>query len=160
LDALRAGFDLRESWTAVVRHAPVPLRPEVATLARDLEVTSDPTRPLRSLRQRLADPTTDRVVEALLLASDSGQPGLLLRLLAADLRPDAAAASRRSTTRVSTRAVLAVAAAVPWVCCEFFGEARVPWPDSGTVMGLSLTLFGLALADRVIEGGLSARMWR
>jgi len=87
-------MDLREACSSVVRLAPAALRADVAILARDLEFTSDPAGAMIALRRRLADPTTDRVVEAMLLGLETGQTERLLRLLADELRADEAVAGR------------------------------------------------------------------
>jgi len=89
--AVRAGMSLPDAVAALADRGPAPLRPSFARFAADHRVTGSFGTCLDRLKDDLADPVGDRVVEALRLARDVGgtELGRLLRTLSAVLREDA-----------------------------------------------------------------------
>jgi len=152
--ALQAGLQLREVWGDVVRHAPPALRREIAVLARDIDATGDIARALRSLRRRLGDPTTARVVEALLLGLDTGQAEQLARLLAGELRPDASAGARAAQAHVWFRVLLGAVALGPWVVSALpsGNVVTAARPATWTVVGLAVSAAVTVMGGRAVPG--------
>jgi tight adherence protein B len=115
--AVRAGLSLPEALGQVGDRGPEALRPAFRAFADEYRVSGRFGTALDGLKDRLADPVGDRVVEALRLARDVGghDLGRLLRTLAVflrdDLRTRGEIVSRQSWTVNAAR--LAVAA--PWV---------------------------------------------
>ncbi len=115
--AVRAGLSLPEALGQVGERGPEALRPAFRAFADEYRVSGTFGTALDGLKDRLADPVGDRVVEALRLARDVGghDLGRLLRTLAVflrdDLRTRGEIVSRQSWTVNAAR--LAVAA--PWV---------------------------------------------
>lgn len=115
--AVRAGLSLPEALIALGHRGPEPLREPFTGFATDYQVTGRFGESLDRLKDRLADPVGDRVVEGLRIAREvgGGELGSLLRNLSGYLRDDARTRSelesRQSWAVVGAR--LAVAA--PWL---------------------------------------------
>lgn len=116
-DVMAAAAGLEQAIVVTARHAPPPLRADVAWLAASLEAGTTMRTSLRRFAQRLDDPAGDLVVAALILAAEGSprQLGDLLGRLAATtretvkmrLRVEAGRArSRSSVTVVTTITVL------------------------------------------------------
>lgn len=114
--AVRAGLSLSEALMQLGERGPAPLRDPFAKFALDYQASGRFNDSLDLLKQRLADPVGDRVVEALRVARDvgGGDLGIMLRTLSTflrdDLRTRGELESRQSWTVNGAR--LAVAA--PW----------------------------------------------
>ncbi|MGH9014014.1 MAG: type II secretion system F family protein [Acidimicrobiia bacterium] len=108
-DTLAGAAGLEETIVATAAVAPAPIRPEVARLARRLEV--DQLVPsLRELADDLRDPTGDLVVSALMLAAErqARDLGGLLGSLAASARQRAAMQLRVEAGRARTRSAVQI----------------------------------------------------
>jgi tight adherence protein B len=115
--AVRAGMSLPESLAQLGSRGPEVLRPAFASFAVDYQVTGRFAESLDALKQRLADPVGDRVVEGLRVAREvgGGDLGKLLRSLSVYLREDA-----RTRSELESRQAWAVngarlAVAAPWL---------------------------------------------
>lgn len=114
--AVRAGMSLAEAIGGLSERGPEPLRPAFSTFAREYQASGRFTECLDRLKERLADPVGDRVVEGLRVARDvgGGDLGRLLRNLSGHLRDDA-----RTRSELEARQSWAVngarlAVAAPW----------------------------------------------
>ena len=115
--AVRAGMSLPEALAQLAVRGPEPLRPAFAGFAVDYQVTGRFGDSLDGLKERLADPVGDRVVEGLRVAREvgGGELGRLLRSLSVYLRDDA-----RTRSELESRQAWAVngarlAVAAPWL---------------------------------------------
>ena len=115
--AVRAGMSLPEALSQLAVRGPEPLRPAFAAFAVDYQVTGRFGDSLDRLKERLADPVGDRVVEGLRIAREvgGGELGRLLRSLSGYLRDDA-----RTRSELESRQAWAVngarlAVAAPWL---------------------------------------------
>ena len=115
--AVRAGLSLPEALSALAVRGPEPLRPAFDAFALDFQVTGRFGESLDRLKDRLADPVGDRVVEGLRIAREvgGGELGRLLRNLSGYLRDEA-----RTRSELEARQAWAVngarlAVAAPWV---------------------------------------------
>lgn len=115
--AIRAGLSLPEALSQLAFRGPAPLRRPFVLFAEDYRAGGRFHECLDRLKERLADPTGDRIVESLRIARDVGGSdlGRLLRTLSTFLRDDARARSELETRQgwVVNAARLAVAA--PWI---------------------------------------------
>ncbi len=115
--AVRAGLSLPDALIQLGERGPAGLRDPFVLFARDYQSSGRFHQSLDLLKERLADPTGDRVVEALRIARDvgGGDLGRVLRSLSVylreDLRTRGEVEARQSWTVTGAR--LAVAA--PWV---------------------------------------------
>jgi tight adherence protein B len=115
--AVRAGLSLPEAVIQLGERGPEALRDDFVQFGRDYQATGRFHESLDLLKERLADPVGDRVVEALRIAREvgGGDLGRVLRSLSGflrdDLRTRGELESRQSWTVNGAR--LAVAA--PWL---------------------------------------------
>lgn len=114
---VRAGLSLPDAVAGLAIRGPEPLRPAFADFASDYQVTGRFADCLDRLKDRLADPVGDRVIEGLRIAREvgGGELGRLLRNLSGYLRDDA-----RTRSELESRQAWAVngarlAVAAPWV---------------------------------------------
>lgn len=115
--AVRAGLSLPEALTQLGVRGPVVLRGPFLRFGEDYRATGRFNECLDRLKDRLADPTGDRICESLRIAREVGGSdlGRLLRTLSAFLRDDARTRAELETRQgwVVNAARLAVAA--PWL---------------------------------------------
>ena len=137
--AVRAGMSLPEALSGLAIRGPEPLRPAFAGFALDYQVTGRFGDSLDRLKERLADPVGDRVVEGLRVAREvgGGDLGRLLRSLSGFLRDDARTRSELESRQTWTVNGARLAVAAPWlvlllICFqrEVIRPLRVDWPES------------------------------
>lgn len=147
--AVRAGLSLPEALSQLGERGPVPLRPAFAAFGQDYLASGRFGVCLDLLKERLADPVGDRVVEALRIARDvgGGDLGRVLRALSGFLRDDARTRSELEARQAWVVNGARLAAASPWVVLlvlsfqpEVIGRYRSP------VGALVLAIGGLACA--------------
>lgn len=115
--AVRAGLSLPDALAGLATRGPEPLREAFDAFALDYQVTGRFGDSLDRLKERLADPVGDRVVEGLRIAREvgGGELGRLLRNLSGYLRDDL-----RTRSELESRQAWAVngarmAVAAPWI---------------------------------------------
>ncbi|HEY1133204.1 MAG TPA: type II secretion system F family protein [Nocardioides sp.] len=115
--AVRAGLSLPDALVALGERGPEPLRPAFAAFALDYQVTGRFADCLDRLKERLADPVGDRVVEGLRIAREvgGGELGRLLRNLSGYLRDDARLRSEMASRQAWTVNGARLAVAAPWL---------------------------------------------
>lgn len=114
--AVRAGLSLPEALTQLGERGPTPLRPSFASFGRDYLATGRFSDCLDRLRELLADPVGDRVVEALRIAREvgGGDLGRMLRSLSRFLRDDARTRAELEARQSWVVNGARLAAASPW----------------------------------------------
>ena len=143
VSAVRAGMSLPEALAQLSHRGPEPLREAFAAFAVDYQVTGRFGDCLDRLKDRLADPVGDRVVEGLRVAREvgGGELGRLLRSLSVYLREDA-----RTRSELESRQAWAVngarlAVAAPWLVLlmlSFQREVIARYSSPGGVVVLAL----------------------
>ena len=115
--AVRAGMSLPDAVAALAVRGPEPLRPAFEAFALDYQVSGRFGDCLDRLKDRLADPVGDRVVEGLRVAREvgGGQLGRLLRNLSAYLRDDLRTRSELEARQSWAVNGARIAVAAPWV---------------------------------------------
>ncbi|WP_122816691.1 type II secretion system F family protein [Nocardioides pantholopis] len=115
--AVRAGMSLPDALSALGTRGPEPLRPAFAAFALDHQVTGRFGESLDRLKDRLADPVGDRVVEGLRVAREvgGGDLGRLLRNLSGYLREEARTRSELESRQSWTVNGARLAVAAPWL---------------------------------------------
>ncbi|WP_374456223.1 type II secretion system F family protein [Nocardioides sp.] len=115
--AVRAGMSLPDAVSALGTTGPEALRGDFARFALDYQVTGRFGECLDRLKDRLADPVGDRVVEGLRLAREvgGGDLGRLLRNLSGFLRDDARTRSELESRQAWTVNGARLAVAAPWI---------------------------------------------
>ena len=115
--AVRAGLSLPDALAALGVRGPEPLRPAFGSFALDYQVTGRFGDCLDRLKDELADPVGDRVVEGLRIAREvgGGELGRLLRNLSGYLRDDARTRSEMEARQAWTVNGARLAVAAPWL---------------------------------------------
>jgi len=151
---VRAGLSLPEAVSDLGIHGPEPLRPAFNAFAAHLRTDSNFATALDRLKDNLADPVADRVIESLRIARDVGGTdlGRLLRTLSMALRDEgrlrAEVTSRQSWTVNAAR--LAVVA--PWLTLALLALRPSSLAAYGTPTG------GLVLAGAGVTCWVAYRM--
>jgi tight adherence protein B len=141
--AVRAGMSLPEALIALGNRGPAPLRGSFLAFAGDYQVTGRFGDSLDRLKERLADPVGDRVVEGLRIARDvgGGDLGRLLRALAQHLREDARTRAELESRQSWTVNGARLAVAAPWLvllmlCFQRPVISRYASPAGVAVLGI------------------------
>ena len=115
--AVRAGMSLPDALAALAVRGPEPLRQAFDGFALDYQVTGRFGECLDRLKDELADPVGDRVVEGLRIAREvgGGELGRLLRNLSGYLRDDARTRSEMESRQAWTVNGARLAVAAPWL---------------------------------------------
>ncbi|GAB78373.1 tight adherence protein B [Austwickia chelonae] len=115
--AVRAGLSLPEALAQVGARGPAELRPAFTAFADDYRATGRFNCCLDELKERLADPVGDRLIESLRIARDVGGSdlGRLLRTLSGFLRDDARTRAELETRQGWTVNAARLAVIAPWV---------------------------------------------
>lgn len=115
--AVRAGLALPEALIQLAERGPETLRPQFAAFAHDYRATGLFSESLDQLKERLADPVGDRLIEALRLAREVGGSdlGRVLRALSMFLREDAHSRAELEARQSWTVNAARLAMAAPWV---------------------------------------------
>ncbi|ANH38669.1 Bacterial type II secretion system protein F domain protein [Nocardioides dokdonensis FR1436] len=115
--AVRAGMSLPDALAALGGRGPEPLRAAFVAFALDYQVSGRFGESLDRLKDRLADPVGDRVVEGLRVAREvgGGELGRLLRNLSGYLREDSRTRSELESRQAWTVNGARLAVAAPWV---------------------------------------------
>lgn len=119
--AVRAGMSLPDALAALSQTGPEPLRPAFAQFALDHQVSGRFSDSLDRLKDRLADPVGDRMVEGLRVAREvgGGDLGRLLRNLSHYLRDDARTRAELHARQAWTVSGARLAVAAPWLVLLF-----------------------------------------
>lgn len=115
--AVRAGMALPEALAQLGHRGPAELRPAFVAFGEDYRSTGRFAPSLDALKERLADPVADRLIEALRMAREVGGSDLggLLRTLSAFLREDARTRAELETRQTWTVNAARLSVAAPWV---------------------------------------------
>lgn len=114
---VRAGLSLAEALAQLGERGPEQLRPAFAAFAEDYRASGRFGDCLDRLKDRMADPVADRIVEALRLTREVGGTdlGTLLRTLSGFLRADARTRGELEARQSWTVNAARLAVAAPWV---------------------------------------------
>ncbi len=115
--AVRAGMSLPDAVAALAERGPAPLRPAFDAFALDYQVSGRFGDCLDRLKDRLADPVGDRVVEGLRIAREvgGGELGRLLRNLSGYLRDDLRIRGELEARQAWAVNGARLAVAAPWI---------------------------------------------
>lgn len=156
--AVRAGMALPEALSQLAVRGPEELRPAFAAFAQDYRTTGRFQDCLDQLKERLADPVADRLVESLRIAREVGGSdlGRVLRTLSTFLREDARTRAELETRQGWTVNAARLAAAAPWVVLAMMSvqpdSLRAYSTAAGTAVlgtGAAVTLVAYRLMVRI-----------
>ncbi|WES65100.1 type II secretion system F family protein [Microbacter sp. GSS18] len=117
IGSVRAGMSLPDAVAALADSAPDSLRPAFRAFRSDLAASGHFDSAVRMLKQRLADPTADRIIETLRMARQVGGTELttVLRALSDSVRADAVLRGDVESRQSWTRAAAVLGVSAPWV---------------------------------------------
>lgn len=157
VSAVRSGVALPESVVMLASTGPPPMRSAFADFEQNYRRSGSFAESLDRLKERLADPVADRIIETLRMSREVGGSELttVLRNLASYLRQDAAIRSEVEARQswVINAARLGVAA--PWVVLVLLATRPEAAAAYNSAEGITLIVVGLALsivAYRVMRG--------
>lgn len=153
--AVRAGLSLPEALAQLSVRGPVELRADFARFAEDYRATGNFQQCLDRLKQELADPFADRLVEALRIAREVGGTdlGRLLRTLSSFLREDARTRAELETRQGWTVNGARLAVAAPWIVLALLAtrpQAVAAYDRPAGVLVLGIGAVSSVLAYRVM----------
>jgi tight adherence protein B len=153
--AVRAGMSLPDALAALGTRGPEPLREAFDEFALDYQVTGRFGESLDRLKDRLADPVGDRVIEGLRIAREvgGGELGRLLRNLSGYLRDEARTRSEMESRQAWTVNGARLAVASPWIVLLFMSfqsEVIHRYASPGGVLVLAIGAVVCVLAYQMM----------
>jgi tight adherence protein B len=141
---VRAGLSLPEALGALAVRGPEVLRPSFARFAADHRSSGRFGESLDRLKDDLADPVGDRIVETLRVAREVGGSdlGRVLRTLAAFLREDARARAEIETRMGWVVSAARLAVAAPWVVLLLLATQQQTLSAYDSPVGTAILLGG------------------
>ncbi|GAA1885913.1 type II secretion system F family protein [Lapillicoccus jejuensis] len=141
---VRAGLALPEALAQLSVRGPEELRPAFAAFAQDYRTTGRFQECLDALKDRLADPVGDRLVESLRIAREVGGSdlGRLLRTLSGFLREDARTRAELETRQGWTVNAARLAVAAPWIVLAMLSLQRTSLQAYSRPGGVVVLLVG------------------
>lgn len=154
--AVRAGMALPESLAQLGVRGPEELRPAFAEFAHDYRATGQFNDALDRLKDSLADPVSDRLVESLRIARAVGGTdlGRLLRTLSSFLRDDARTRAELEARQSWTVNAARLALCAPWIVLALMatrGESLQAYQSSTGVVVLAIGAAVSLIAYRVMR---------
>jgi tight adherence protein B len=142
--AVRAGMSLQEALGALGSRGPDVLRPPFARFAADYRSSGRFGPALDRLKDDLADPVGDRIVETLRVAREVGGTdlGRVLRTLPTFLREDARARSELETRQGWVVQAARLAVAAPWVVLLLLATQSTTLDAYDTPLGTAILAGG------------------
>ena len=146
--SVRAGMSLPDAVASLAESAPAPLRPPFAAFARDIAASGHFDSSAVRLKQALADPVGDRIVETLRMARQVGGTELtpVLRALAASVRADAALRAEVESRQSWIRGAAALGVAAPWAILAMLAMRPEGARAYSSPEGVALILAGAAVS--------------
>jgi tight adherence protein B len=148
VSAVRSGLALPDSVVTLAHSGPPVTRAAFADFERDYRMTGGFSDSLDRLKDRLADPVADRIIETLRMSREVGGNELttVLRNLAVYLRQDAAIRSEVEARQswIVNAARLGVAA--PWIVLLLLSTRPEAAQAYNSAAGIVMILVGLAVS--------------
>ncbi len=145
---VRAGLSLPEALTQLGARGPEQLRSPFRRFGEDYRATGRFAESLDTLKDNLADPVGDRVVESLRMAREVGGSDLarLLRTLSVFLREDARTRAELETRQGWTVNAARLALCAPWLLLLLLSTRPSAVAAYNTATGAAVLLIGGAVS--------------
>ena len=145
---IRAGLSLPEALAQLAHAGPEELRPAFTSFGADYRASGRFGDSLDALKNCLADPVGDRVVETLRLAREVGGSdlGRLLRTLASFLRAESRVRGELESRQSWTVNAARLAVAAPWVLLVLLGTRPAAVAAYNTPAGVVVLAVGAAVS--------------
>ncbi|GAB3390066.1 type II secretion system F family protein [Humibacter soli] len=148
VSAVRSGLALPDGLAAMAVTAPESSRAAFAAFERDYRSSGIFAPAADRLKDALADPVADRIIETLKMAREVGGGELVnvLRTLAASLRSDAAVRSEIEARQSWTVAAARLGVAAPWVVLALLATRPEATAAYNTPVGAIVIVIGLVVS--------------
>lgn len=146
--AIRAGMSLPEALIQLQYRGPEPVRPAFARFAADYRASGQLQGALTLLKDRLADPVADNIVEALRVTREVGGTdlGRLLGTLSEFLRENARTRGELEARQSWTVNAARLAVAAPWIVLALMATQPAAIRAYDTPAGALVLLGGLVVS--------------
>jgi len=157
VSAVRSGLALPDAVVTLARSGPVPSREAFSRFEADYRATGSFGLAVDSLKERLADPVADRILETLRMSREVGGTELtaVLRSLSSTLREEAAIRAEVEARQSWTVNAARLGVAAPWVVLLLLASRPEAAAAYDTGAGVVLIVAGLlvsAVAYRLMIG--------
>ncbi len=146
--AIRAGMSLPEALIQLQYRGPEPVRPAFARFAADYRASGQLQAALTLLKDRLADPVADNIIEALRVTREVGGTdlGRLLGTLSEFLRENARTRGELEARQSWTVNAARLAVAAPWIVLALMATQPAAIRAYDTPAGALVLLGGLLVS--------------
>lgn len=147
LSGVRAGLSLPDSLSALAQVGPHASRAAIAEFERDYAATGNFAASVDRLKEALADPVADRILETLRMSREVGGSELpgVLRSLSAFLREEAAVRGEVEARQSWVVNAARLGAAAPWVVLALLSTRPEAAAAYNTAGGVILIVGGLVV---------------
>ncbi|HRQ00379.1 MAG TPA: type II secretion system F family protein [Terrimesophilobacter sp.] len=147
LSGVRAGLSLPDSLAALARVGPAGSRAAIAEFERDYAATGNFSACVDRLKEALADPVADRILETLRMSREVGGSELpgVLRSLSSFLREEAAVRGEVEARQSWVVNAARLGAAAPWVVLALLSTRPEAAAAYNTAGGVVLIVGGLVV---------------
>lgn len=145
---VRAGLSLPEALIQLGQRGPEELRDAFLTFGHDYRASGRFTDSLDRLKEHMADPVADRLVEAVRLARDVGGSdlGRVLRTLSAFLREDARSRAELEARQSWTVNAARLAMGAPWIVLLLMATRGTALQAYREPLGILVLVIGAGLS--------------
>jgi tight adherence protein B len=147
VSALRAGQPLPESVGSLARVGAPETRQAFLLFEREVRASGSVSPALDALKERLADPVADRIVETLRMAREVGGVELptVLRNLAASLRAELAVRAEAEARQSWVVSAARLGVAAPWIVLLLLSSRPEAASAYNSLLGLLVLVVGLVV---------------
>ncbi|GAA1130868.1 MULTISPECIES: type II secretion system F family protein [Microbacterium] len=148
IGSIRVGLSLPDAVANLAESAPSMLRPAFIVFERDLRATGRFESSLDRLKDSLADPIADRIVETLRMARQVGGTELtgVLRALSSSVRADAALRGEVEARQSWIRGAAVLGSVAPWIILGLLVMRPEGASAYGTPEGMLVICVGAAVS--------------
>ena len=149
VSGVQSGLSLNESLTGLAVRGPEIFRAEFKIFAEDIYLHGDFTRALVRVKETLAHPSVDQIIEALFIARELGGAELLtiLRLLGKFIREDLSLRREIEVKQSWIKNSAHLSAAAPWILLLLLSTQPATKEAFSTPTGVVILCAGLGLTS-------------
>ena len=146
--SVRAGLSLPDAVAVLGDSAPGAVRSAFAQFDRDLRASGHFASSLDRLKQQLADPMADRIIETLRMAREVGGTELVpvLRALSVSIRSDAALRGEIESKQSWTKGAAVLGVVAPWAVLAVMSVRPEGAQAYASASGVTLILVGAVIS--------------
>lgn len=147
ISGLQSGLSLNESLVGLSKRGPEALSAYFLAFQEDIKESGDFTESLERVKSELAEPSTDLIIEAILISKTLGGTELtnILRLLGNFIREDLALRREIAIKQNWIKNSAHLSAGAPWILLLLLSTQRSTTEAFSTSAGVMILLSGLLL---------------